>query len=81
MNYETHLLKLIETRNKREHLFRDIIQDYNQLYQEFREVTKRSEKLEHQYEELKTDHHKLKEMTNVTIDSGNLIVKDDYFPS
>lgn len=55
MNYETHLLKLIETRNKREHLFRDIIQDYNKLYQEYRDVTKKAEKLENQYEELKMD--------------------------
>ena len=79
MNYEDHLQSLIKRRNKRELLFKDIIGDYNKLYSDYQVVTNKAKTLESQYTALQIDHHKLKEMTKVTMDPGNLIVKDDYF--
>ena len=79
MNYIDHLQNLITERNKRELLFKDIIEDYNKLYIDYQEVTSKVKTLECHYTALQTEHHKLKEMTKVTMNPGNLIVNDDYF--
>jgi len=79
MTYDLDLHKLIKERNKREHLFKDIIDDNNKLYSDYTTINKTSIKLQTQYDNLSIAYHNLKEMTKVTMTPGNLIVNDHYF--
>ncbi len=79
MNYEKHLLTLIKKRNERELMFKDIINDYNDIYQKSRQLEKKNKLLQQQNEELSNRLHDIEEMTKITIHKKGIEIDDNYF--
>ena len=79
MDYNHHLLKLIKKRNAKELMFKDIINDYNDIYKHTKHLKQENATLQKNNELLTSKIHSLEEMTKITIHKTDIIINDDYF--
>ena len=79
MDYKQHLLQLIKKRNDRELMFRDIINDYNDIYKRTKLLEKEKSILQKSNDQLTSKIHTLEEMTKITIHKTDIVINDYYF--
>ena len=79
MDYEKHLLKLIQLRNEKELGFKTIIDSHNKLWRENQLLVKENKDITKNLDILQDKIIKMKELYNIVIDPGNIVIKDNYF--
>lgn len=81
MDYEKHLLKLIQKRNVRELNFKTVIDSHSELWNKNKSLQGENNMLQRELESLKESLIKIDNLYNININQGDLIINDNYFSS